>query len=143
MRKVPDTPEPKPKRTSKGSGRHGFFNDPNDVGDTPAGFPPEFKDEWNTCKKMWPQLTLRDRHGLIQYITDLLIWKTAWKEIDDLGFTDPETGRATAAYVIYKDIGNRLHRYRNDIAGNAAFRGRAGDVEKKDRKEKEDAFSFD
>ena len=120
-----------------------YFSNPNDVGNYPSGFGATFKTEWESCRKMWPQLTLKDRPGLVQYVSELILWKKVWKKIEKDGVIDKE-GKRSQLFMVYKDLGASLQRFRNEIGATAAHRTKAADVKKQQtEQEQEHASIFD
>ena len=114
-----------------------YFGDPTDVGNYPSGMGSTFRSEWESCRKMWPQLTLKDRPGLIQYVSEFITWKKVWKKIDKDGVIDKD-GKRSQVFMVYKDLGASLQRFRNEIGATAAHRTKAADVKKPTEKEPED-----
>ena len=116
--------------------------DRNDVGVCPHGYGDDIKYEWKEAKRNWPQMTRRDRPGLLQYCTDLVIWKAAFAMIAEEGIEQPlENGgsKPSPYFIAYKELGTRLARFRNDIAASAGHRSRASDVKKTKEKKADEA----
>ena len=105
-------------------------DDPNDVGNSPYGYGADFAEQWRLHKIIWPQLTLRDRGGLIRYLTDLALWEGVRQTIMKDGPLDEE-GKPSGAYILYEKLTARLNKFSVDVGASAAHRNKAPDTAKK------------
>lgn len=111
------------------------------LGEPPASAPPRVKHWWRETAADMPQLSQRDRHGVLDYCRKMVEQESLRKEVERHGrFERPAVGvdkrgnvvhgamQPTAAYKALQDAGKRLHVMRRDFAALAAHRSRARTV---------------